>query len=103
MINDQIRNPLAVIVALADMEGGTTNEKILFQAKEINRIITQLDIGWLESEKIREFLWKHYLVSDVVKKELKKLSKPRNSSKILHQQITYLSPTEQTSLHLSEN
>lgn len=64
IINDQIRNPLAVIVALAAMEGGPTNEKILFQAKEINRIITDLDMGWLESEKIREFLKKHYHVID---------------------------------------
>lgn len=79
IINDQIRNPLAVIVALADMEGGATNEKILFQAKEINRIITQLDIGWLESEKIQEFLWKHYFASDVMKKELKKIFNPTDT------------------------
>jgi len=65
ILNDKIRNPLAVIVALADMEGGPTMEKILFQAKDINRIITDLDMGWLQSEKIREFLRKHYDVTEI--------------------------------------
>uniref|UniRef100_UPI0034E1AD58 PAS domain-containing protein n=1 Tax=Methanothrix sp. TaxID=90426 RepID=UPI0034E1AD58 len=60
ILNDHIRNPLAVIVALAAMEGGPVMEKILAQAGEINRIITELDMGWLESEKIREFLRKHF-------------------------------------------
>jgi PAS domain S-box-containing protein len=60
ILNDHLRNPLAVIVGLADLEGGPTAEKILRQAKEIDRIITELDMGWLESEKIREFMRKHY-------------------------------------------
>jgi hypothetical protein len=60
ILNDHIRNPLAVIVALASMEGGPVMDRILVQAKEIDRIITELDMGWLESEKIREFMRKHY-------------------------------------------
>ncbi len=60
ILNDHLRNPLAVIVGLADLEGGPTAEKILQQAREIDRIITELDMGWLESEKIREFMRKHY-------------------------------------------
>jgi PAS domain S-box-containing protein len=64
ILNDHIRNPLAVIVGLADMEGGACGEKILFQAREIDRIITTLDMGWLESEKIREFMRKHYGVGE---------------------------------------
>jgi PAS domain S-box-containing protein len=64
ILNDHIRNPLAVIVGLADMDGGETGQKILAQAREIDRIITSLDMGWLESEKIREFMRKHYGVGE---------------------------------------
>lgn len=60
ILNDQLRNPLAVIVGLADLEGGPTAEKILHQAKVIDEMITRLDQGWIESEKVREFLKKHY-------------------------------------------
>ncbi|MDH7593172.1 MAG: PAS domain S-box protein, partial [Methanomicrobiales archaeon] len=60
ILNDHIRNPLAVIVAIADMEGGKSMKRILEQAREIDRIITELDMAWLESEKIREFMRKHY-------------------------------------------
>jgi PAS domain S-box-containing protein len=67
ILNDHLRNPLAVIVALADLEGDKTGEKILVQAREIDRIITTLDMGWLESEKIREFMRKHYGVGQTEK------------------------------------
>jgi elongation factor P hydroxylase len=60
ILNDQLRNPLAVIVGLADLDGGPTAEKILYQAKVIDQMITRLDQGWIESEKVREFLEKHY-------------------------------------------
>ncbi|MGE5832637.1 MAG: PAS domain S-box protein [Methanomicrobiales archaeon] len=56
ILGDHIRNPLAVIVGIADLEGGPTSEDIIKQAQIIDRIITQLDRGWIESEKIREFL-----------------------------------------------
>jgi sensor domain CHASE-containing protein len=60
ILGDHIRNPLAVIVGLADLTGGTAAEKILDQAKAIDRIIDQLDRGWIESEKVREFLRRYY-------------------------------------------
>jgi PAS domain S-box-containing protein len=60
ILGDHIRNPLAVIVGLADLTGGTASEKILQQAKAIDRIIDQLDRGWIESEKVREFLRRYY-------------------------------------------
>jgi len=59
ILGDHIRNPLAVIVGIADLEGGATSENIIQQAKIIDQIITQLDRGWIESEKIREFLKKN--------------------------------------------
>ncbi|MBN1194062.1 MAG: PAS domain S-box protein [Methanomicrobiaceae archaeon] len=60
VLNDHIRNPLQAIVGLADLQGGEMAEKIFGQAQEIDRIIHRLDIGWVESTKIREFLVKHY-------------------------------------------
>ncbi|HVN65274.1 MAG TPA: CHASE4 domain-containing protein [Methanomicrobiales archaeon] len=60
ILGDHIRNPLAVIVGIADLTGGTASEKILQQAKAIDRIIDQLDRGWIESEKVREFLRRYY-------------------------------------------
>ncbi len=59
ILGDHIRNPLAVIVGIADLDGGPTSENIIQQARIIDRIITQLDRGWIESEKIREFLKKN--------------------------------------------
>jgi PAS domain S-box-containing protein len=59
ILGDHIRNPLAVIVGIADLEGGPTAEDIIQQARIIDQIITQLDRGWIESEKIREFLKKN--------------------------------------------
>ena len=60
ILGDHIRNPLAVIVGLADLTEGTESEKILDQAKIIDGIIDQLDRGWIESEKVREFLRRYY-------------------------------------------
>jgi hypothetical protein len=60
ILNDSIRNPLSVIVGLADMAGGETNEKILRAAREIDDIITELDRGWIKSDKVRRFLQVHH-------------------------------------------
>ncbi|MBN1432767.1 MAG: PAS domain-containing protein [Methanomicrobiaceae archaeon] len=60
ILNDHIRNPLQAIVGLADLEGGETSEKIIEFALEIDDIVKELDSGWLESDKIREMLLRHY-------------------------------------------
>jgi PAS domain S-box-containing protein len=60
ILNDQIRNPLSVISILAGLDDTPTNQKILKQVSEIDRIISQLDQGFLDSEKIRSFLKKHH-------------------------------------------
>jgi PAS domain S-box len=60
LLNDQIRNPLSVIVAVADTVEDAAGDKIMFHALEINRIISLLDKGWMESAKIHDFLTKHY-------------------------------------------
>lgn len=63
ILNDHIRNPLQAIVGLVDLEGGPLAGKVVAQAAEIDTIIKQLDIGWLESKKISDFLRKHYGLS----------------------------------------
>lgn len=56
ILNDQIRNPVQVIIGLADMEGGDVASRIIRQAHDINEIVRQLDIGWLESAKVSAYL-----------------------------------------------
>lgn len=59
IIGDHIRNPLAVIVGLADLHGGDCRDRIIEQAKVIDEFITRLDMGWVESEKVRGFIRKY--------------------------------------------
>ncbi|UUX93107.1 PAS domain S-box protein [Methanoplanus endosymbiosus] len=60
ILNDKIRNPLTIIIGLADLGGEIFKDKIIEQSMEINDIITRLDRGWLESAKIRDYLTKHH-------------------------------------------
>ena len=54
---DQIRNPLAAISLLVELEtDGETREKILAQVQRIDKLISKLDKGWLESERISRYL-----------------------------------------------
>ncbi len=62
-LNDQIRNPLTVIMALADLEGGEYSEKIMQQVRAIDQIITLLDRGVLELESTRMFMKRHDQIS----------------------------------------
>ena len=62
ILGDHIRNPLAVIVGLSSLVPGDVTDKIILQAREIDRIVTQLDQGWIESEKVREFIKRYYMV-----------------------------------------
>ncbi|KAF5059310.1 PAS domain protein [anaerobic digester metagenome] len=56
ILNDQIRNPVQVIIGLADLEGGEFSNQIILQAREIDQIVRQLDVGWLESAKVSSYL-----------------------------------------------
>lgn len=60
ILGDHLRNPMQVILGIADLEGGPLAEQIRRQALEIDRTVSQLDRGWIESEKIREFIRKYY-------------------------------------------
>ena len=64
ILNDGIRNPLTVITLYADfLADKDLADKFLFQAREIDAIVHQLDVRWLESDKILAYLRKHHKVS----------------------------------------
>ena len=51
-----------MIVGLSCLAPGDVTDKIILQVREIDRIVTQLDMGWIESEKVREFIKRYYMV-----------------------------------------
>ncbi len=60
ILNDQIRNPLSIIMSLASLEDTPENNEIINQVKRIDDLVTQLDHGWVQSDAVRTFLLKHY-------------------------------------------
>ncbi|MCK4270993.1 MAG: response regulator [Methanogenium sp.] len=60
ILNDQIRNPLQVITGYVDLNKDEFSDQINKQIEIIDNLVTQLDQGWLESEKVRSFLFRHY-------------------------------------------
>jgi PAS domain S-box-containing protein len=63
VLNDHIRNPLQIIAGYNDLQGGEYAHHIASQIAQVNRIVDQLDKGWIESESIRDFLRRHYGIS----------------------------------------
>ncbi len=60
-LGDHIRNPVAVITGLCDLlEDRMMADKLIAQAREIDRIVTRIDQGWIESEKVRTVIKKYY-------------------------------------------
>jgi PAS domain S-box-containing protein len=60
ILGDHIRNPLAVILGYAECGDEVIASKIREQNEIIRGYLDQLDRGWIESEKVREFLRRHY-------------------------------------------
>lgn len=61
ILNDEIRNPLTVIMACAEMsEDEEMKDKIIKCVYDIDMKINTLDKGWLQSEKVWNFLNRHY-------------------------------------------
>jgi PAS domain S-box-containing protein len=63
VLGDHIRNPLTVILAETYNLPAESGEKISVQVREIDRIIRQIDRGWIESETVRSFLRKYYEIT----------------------------------------
>lgn len=63
-LNDQIRNPLAIMVARIMLEEHMKGkDQILDSVKSIDDIVTKLDEKWAESTKVREFLLRYNQIS----------------------------------------
>jgi len=60
ILNDQIRNPLTLLMIYAEEMDSPDGEKILEQINRIDQLVDRLDRGLLESEKVRRFLRKYY-------------------------------------------
>ncbi len=60
ILNDEIRNPLMVILGYTELDEGVYADRIYQQINTINELVRRLDQRWLESEKVREFLRKHH-------------------------------------------
>ena len=60
ILNDQIRNPLQAIQGFSSLSDNEYTSRIQEQVAIINNLVNRLDKGWVESEKIRSFLIRHY-------------------------------------------
>lgn len=60
ILNDQIRNPLTVLLILAEEMEDDRKDMILQQIHRIDDIIDKLDTGLLQSDKVRAFLRRYY-------------------------------------------
>ena len=60
VLGDHIRNPLTVILGYAGCGDEEIGEEIRMQVEIIRGYLDQLDQGWIESEKVRSFLRRHY-------------------------------------------
>jgi PAS domain S-box-containing protein len=63
-INDQIRNPLAIISTLAEMDEGKYEKQIQEQVDRINTMIDEVDRGFIATDKVRTYLRKHYEIGE---------------------------------------
>ncbi|UUX92504.1 PAS domain S-box protein [Methanoplanus endosymbiosus] len=70
-LNDQIRNPLAVISGYVEIKCPDISKEIDEQIDMIDRIVARLDAGWIRSEKIWEYLKTHYGVGDEYVEEMR--------------------------------
>jgi len=60
ILNDQIRNPLQAIMGYVSLDCEESKSRIVEQVMAIDNLVTRLDHGWVESEKVRRFLYRHY-------------------------------------------
>ena len=60
ILNDGIRNPLAVISMLSELKCPGFYKGIEEQVKMIDSMVNQLDTRWIESESVLKYLQRHY-------------------------------------------
>jgi sensor histidine kinase regulating citrate/malate metabolism len=60
ILNDQIRNPLQVLLGLVDLDESPFKSRYMDQIYEVDQVIRDFDEAWIRSEKVRRFLLSHY-------------------------------------------
>lgn len=61
ILGDHLRNPLTAIIGMCDLlDDRATAAKIHARAMEIDALITRIDQGWIDSEKVRTIIKKYY-------------------------------------------
>ncbi len=60
ILNDGIRNPLAIIEAALEVKPNNCHEEVFTQISRIDSMVCQLEKRWAESEKIFSYLQKYY-------------------------------------------
>lgn len=60
ILNDGIRNPLTVMMILAEETESRLSAGFCSQIDKINEMVDNLDKRWIESEKVLRFLRRHY-------------------------------------------
>lgn len=69
ILHNGIRNPLTIIALLTESYCPDKFAEFENQIIKINQIVNQLDIGWVESESVLNFLNNHYIYPGSDKKE----------------------------------
>lgn len=67
ILNDEIRNPLSIIAACVSLDEPPSGPQILKAVKRIDDLVTELDKGWIVSNKVRTFLMRHYQHGEILK------------------------------------
>ncbi|WP_128693774.1 PAS domain-containing protein [Methanoculleus taiwanensis] len=62
ILGDHVRQPLQVILGVSSLVDDPLTGKITAEVERINGYIKQLDQGWIESRKIREFLRRNEMI-----------------------------------------
>ena len=83
VLNDEIRNPLTIILTYAELiSDAKIFDLIVNQAERIDMIVNQLDIRWVESEKVLNAIRKHYQINTVKFSEKKSIHTTNSVLKI---------------------
>ena len=61
-LNDTIRNPLTIAMMMLEMQETEESKTIISHLERIDAVIDDLDRGFLDSDKVRSYLKKHYQI-----------------------------------------
>lgn len=59
-LNDKIRNPLCVVATMLEMDEHEYSGSIIEQLDRIDKVVDDLDRGFVESKKVQAYLKKHH-------------------------------------------